>query len=85
MRQEPQKKGPAGTIVAVSLGVIAALLIALLVQVNNQTRPLWVLSGKLKDRGNYLVYVPAGIEAGKTYPLVFALSPTADAMTMLAT
>ena len=78
-------KGPAGFIIAASLGLILALLIYLLVQVDHETRPLWVLTGKLADRGNTLVYLPAGIEAGKRYPLVFALSPTADAMTMLTT
>jgi predicted esterase len=85
MNREPHPKGPAGFIMAISLGVIAAILIYLLVQVNQDTRPLWVLTGKLVDRGNALVYLPAGLEPGKSYPLVFALSPTADAMTMLVT
>ncbi|MBI4674187.1 MAG: hypothetical protein HY741_21295 [Chloroflexi bacterium] len=37
----------------------------------------------MTDDGNYLVYHPDGLERGKRYPLVFALSPTADAMSML--
>ena len=41
-------------------------------------------AGKLTDRQSYLVYLPDGLEPGKKYPLVFALSPNGDARTMIA-
>jgi predicted esterase len=36
------------------------------------------------DRGEYLLYVPGGINGGGKYPLVVALSPSADADSMIA-
>lgn len=41
--------------------------------------------GTLSDAGAYLVYRPAGLPAGKRYPLVFALSPTGDAPSLIST
>ena len=43
------------------------------------------LPGTLSDAGAYLVYRPAGLPAGKRYPLVFALSPTGDAPSLIST
>ena len=37
------------------------------------------------DTPQYLLYKPAGIDAAKKYPLVIALSPSADAQSMIAT
>jgi predicted esterase len=50
-----------------------------------KSRPIAYRSGKLVELGGALVYVPRGIEAGKKYPLVFALSPSGDALSMIAT
>lgn len=41
--------------------------------------------GRVADRGTYLVYVPDRMPAGPSYPLVFALSPGADAASMIRT
>jgi predicted esterase len=62
---------------AESLGVEALSL--------QKSRPIAFRSGTLVERGSALVYVPRGLEAGKKHPLVFALSPTGDALSMIAT
>ncbi len=36
------------------------------------------------DHGTHLAYVPAGLSANRKYPLVFALSPSADAYSMIS-
>jgi predicted esterase len=43
----------------------------------------WLRSERMHDQGTYLVYVPGGLDSGKKYPLVFALSPSADAESMI--
>ncbi len=43
------------------------------------------LDKMVEDRGGYLIYVPADLPAGKLAPLVFALSPSADAASMIRT
>jgi predicted esterase len=40
---------------------------------------------KIIDNSSYILYLPSGIDAGRRYPLVVALSPSADAQTMLNT
>ncbi len=45
----------------------------------------WRETGQLLDHPTYLVYLPDGLEPGKRYPLVFALSPGADALGMIST
>jgi predicted esterase len=67
------------------LAVCLVVLIATLVIYNTIAHPFWLWSGKVKDEGAYLVYLPDDIEEGKTYPLVFALSPGADAQSMINT
>lgn len=42
-------------------------------------------SPKIADNSSYILYVPSGIDAGRKYPLMVALSPSADAQTMLNT
>lgn len=37
------------------------------------------------NAASYLIYVPAGMEPDRRYPLVFALSPSGDAPAMIAT
>jgi poly(3-hydroxybutyrate) depolymerase len=44
----------------------------------------WRISGKLIDYPSYLIYLPDGYLPGKPYPLVFALSPSADALSMIS-
>ncbi len=41
-------------------------------------------TGTLTDRQSYLIYLPETLEPGKRYPLVFALSPGADAASMIS-
>jgi len=41
-------------------------------------------TGKLTDRQSYLIYLPETLESDKRYPLVFALSPGADAASMIS-
>jgi predicted esterase len=62
---------------AESLGVEALSL--------QKSRPIAFRSGTLVELSSALVYVPRGIEAGKKYPLVFALSPSGDALSMIGT
>ncbi len=47
------------------------------------TAPLASLHGQLRDGGTYLAYVPDSVPAGRKVPLVFALSPGADAGSMI--
>jgi predicted esterase len=61
-----------------------SVVVLVLVYITIQTPgPLWYFLGKIQDKGNYLIYTPAGMEPGKTYPLVFALSPSADAQALI--
>jgi predicted esterase len=85
MSRKNSLHGPAGFVIAISLGIFLGLMIYVLVRVYDSVRPLWVLKGKLRDEGSYLVYLPNGWEAGESYPLVFALSPSADAIGMVST
>jgi predicted esterase len=48
-------------------------------------RPITFRSGTLIEAGPVLVYIPPGLESGKKHPLVFALSPSGDALSMIAT
>ena len=50
-----------------------------------KSRPIAFRSGTIVELGSTLVYLPQGIEAGKKYPLVFALSPNANALAMIGT
>lgn len=85
MSRKKSLQGPAGFFISISLGILLGLIIYLLVRAYDSVRPLWVLEGKLRNEGSYLVYLPDGWEAGKSYPLVFALSPGADAIGMIST
>ncbi len=49
------------------------------------TAPASAMHGHLADLGTCLVYVPDDLPAGKKVPLVFALSPGADAGSMIRT
>jgi len=69
--------------IAIVLGVFAGWL-SCGGAVRADTAPMkWREAGKLLDHPTYLVYLPDGLESGKKYPLVFALSPVADALGMM--
>jgi poly(3-hydroxybutyrate) depolymerase len=42
------------------------------------------MAGKLVDHPTYMMYLPDGWQPEKSYPLVFALSPGADALSMIS-
>jgi predicted esterase len=67
-----------------SVALLAVALAYALDLYNTQTRPLWFITGKVTDHGAYLVYRPDGLTAGQPATLVFALSPSADALAMIA-
>ena len=85
MSRKNPLQGPAGFVIAIGFGIFLGLMSYVLVRVYNSVRPLWVLEGKLKDEGSYLVYLPDGWKAEESAPLVFALSPSADAIGMIST
>lgn len=64
-------------------GCFVGLTVYALSLFNAVYRPLWRITGQVRDEGAYLVYLPDGLQSGKKYPLVYALSPNADAMSML--
>ncbi|MGO9567765.1 MAG: hypothetical protein ACLP5H_09515 [Desulfomonilaceae bacterium] len=39
---------------------------------------------RITDHGTYLAYVPDGLAANRKYPLVFALSPSSDALSLIS-
>lgn len=43
------------------------------------------VTGSLLEAPAYLIYLPKGLAPGKKYPLVFALSPTGNALSMIST
>lgn len=43
------------------------------------------VSGSLLEAPAYLIYLPKGLVPGKKYPLVFALSPSGNALSMIST
>lgn len=47
-------------------------------------RPRGPIGGQLTEHPTYLIYRPVGWKAEEKYPLVFALSPTGDARSMIA-
>ncbi|MGD0709289.1 MAG: hypothetical protein ABSA51_12705 [Anaerolineaceae bacterium] len=73
-----------GFIVSVTLGVLLPLLGYGLIKFNDAYKPLWRLTGKLQDHGTYLLYKPDGLDENQPATLIFALSPTADAMSMIS-
>lgn len=85
MSRKTTLQRPAGFVISISLGILLGLIIYLLVRAYDSVLPLWVLEGKLRDEGPYQVYLPDGWEAGKSYPLIFALFPSADAIGMIST
>jgi len=68
---------------AVLLGGLAGLELFLVRLGRADTAPPAAVHGQLQDGGTYLVYVPDSLPAGKKVPLVFALSPGADAGSMI--
>jgi predicted esterase len=67
---------------AVALGILAGLLVW--GGVARAPEWLWRIRGKLIEHPTYLIYLPDGYQTGKPYPLVFALSPSADAFSMIS-
>lgn len=71
---------------AIILGVIVAWLGAFgYFQGRADTAPASAIHGHLTDRGTCLVYIPDSLPTGKKIPLIFALSPGADAGAMIRT
>jgi predicted esterase len=65
------------------LVLILGLLIAFLVISGGIDRMALEMSGRVSDRDGVLIYVPDGAGSAGPVPLVFALSPSADAEAML--
>ncbi len=71
-------------IVVIGVGISVPCLIFSLVLFNRKVRPLWLLTGKLKEFSTYYVYFPDGLAPGEKRPLVFALSPTGEPVDMIS-
>jgi predicted esterase len=71
--------------VLIALLIVCATLSFYALSMSGTLGWVQVLSrGQVVDRGNYLVFLPKGINMQEKHPLVFALSPTADARSMIA-
>ena len=70
--------------IVIGLGIlVGVLLYDLTIPVDTPQSPPDE-TGKLTDHQTYLVFLPDALEPGKKYPLVFALSPSADASSMIS-
>jgi len=84
MKAESRHKKSVALLITIALGILVGLLFyGSPILVNTPQSP-WPMTGKLTDRQSYLVYLPDDLEQGKKYPLVFALSPGADALSMIS-
>lgn len=79
-----QSHSPAYLVLIIALGALVGLLFFVLLTSNVMAASLWFVTGKLKDNSSYMVYLPDGLQQHRNNVLVFALSPTADALSMLA-
>lgn len=78
------KRSAVGLYVWITIcGAILGVLGYFVVFQGEWMRLSWLRAERMQDQGTYLVYIPGGLEPGKTYPLVFALSPSADAESMI--
>jgi hypothetical protein len=77
------RKSTAFLIIIVLGGLVGLLLYEFTAPVDTAQSQL-PETGKLTDRQSYLIYLPETLEADKRYPLVFALSPGADAASMIS-
>jgi len=82
MKTEFHYKKLASLTLVVLLGILAGLL--LWGGIVRAPEWLWRMSGKLIEHPTYLIYLPDGYQPRKPYPLVFALSPGADAFSMIS-
>jgi predicted esterase len=85
MKSKPLVFDPLYLTLTVLTGVILAAVFFLGLKSVNLTRQVWTLTGKLVDQGSTLVYLPNQYLPGRKVPLVFALSPGADAYGMIST
>jgi predicted esterase len=82
MKADFRKKRIVSLFVAVALGIVAGLLVW--EGVSHARVWLWRIQGQLTDHSTYLIYLPEDYQPGKPYPLVFALSPSGDALSMIS-
>ncbi len=71
-------------IIIIGLGFLIGLLLYELRIPISTLQPPPAATIRLIDHQTYLVYLPDDLEAGKRYPLVFALSPGANAASMIS-
>jgi predicted esterase len=83
MKANFRTKRLASLVVAIAIGVFVGL--AVWRAPIPTSRWLWQFRGKLMDHPTYLIYLPDNYRHQEQYPLVFALSPSADAFAMIST
>jgi predicted esterase len=72
-------------LLTIALGILIPVSVYLFSLTFNPYLFYWKLTGRLQDQGTYLVYLPKDLPAGQKVPLVFALSPSADANSLILT
>jgi predicted esterase len=77
------RKAAAFTI-TLALGVFAGRFVSGAVDSTSTPQPRPAMAGRLADHPTYLIYLPEGWKPEQEFPLVFALSPTADARSMIS-
>jgi len=82
-RRDPPLIQPSDLVILLSLGILAGLFGFAIIFYNNAHEAEWRVADKTSEHVSYLLYTPDGLEQGKKYPLVFALSPNADPMSMI--
>jgi predicted esterase len=72
-------------VIAMSIAVVAHSLFTsgLLDWMPDQSPPPAALPGNIADHGTHLVYVPDGVSSDRKNRLMFALSPSGDALSMI--
>lgn len=85
MKAESRHRRSAVVLITIALGILAGWLLCGSPILADSPKVQWLKTGKLTDRASYLVYLPDDLEAEKKYPLVFALSPGGDALSMIST
>jgi poly(3-hydroxybutyrate) depolymerase len=64
-------------------GIILGAAVYCLIAYGGAILTRWKLEAGMRDQGTYLVYRPEGLDPHRKHPLVFALSPGADAQGMV--
>ena len=78
-RKDPPLIRPPDLVVLLSLGILTGLLGYAIIFYDTAHQAEWQIADNTTEHVSFLIYTPEGLEQGKKYPLVFALTPNADA------